>query len=73
MPPVVGMGLQDAQDLLQSLGAYTLDQQDASGLGRVQVLDRNWKVCTQQPAAGSVVPVSTMVALASVKLTETCP
>ncbi len=52
MPDVVGANLQDAQDLLQSLGSYAMDQQDASGLGRVQVLDRNWKVCSQDRRRG---------------------
>lgn len=73
MPRLVGKNLQDAQDLLQSLGSYLMDQQDASGLGRIQVRDSNWKVCRQRPAAGTVVPVDTVVILAAVKLDERCP
>lgn len=73
MPRLVGKNLQDAQDQLQSLGSYLMDQQDASGLGRLQILDSNWKVCWQRPAAGKVVPLSTIVVLASVKLHERCP
>ena len=73
MPNLVGWVLQDAQDKLQSLGAYTLDQEDARGLERLQVLDSNWKVCSQKPRARAVVPVSTTVVLASVKLSERCP
>lgn len=72
MPNVVGMVLQDAQDKLQSMGSFLMDQTDARGLGRVQVLDSNWKVCKQDPAPGSTVPVSTLVTLASVKLAESC-
>lgn len=72
MPKVVGMNLQLAQDLLQSKGSYILDQVDHKGLLRVQVLDSNWKVCKQIPAAGKVVLASTVVTLSSVKLTERC-
>ena len=73
MPSVVGMNLQDAQDLLQSLGSYVMDQEDASGRGRLQLLDRNWKVCTQDPGAGKSVDISAVVTLGSVKLGESCP
>jgi len=72
MPRVVGMNLQLAQDLLQSKGSYILDQVDHKGLFRIQVLDSNWKVCKQTPASGKVVLASTVVTLASVKLTERC-
>lgn len=73
MPRVVGMNLQYAQDLLQSLGSYLMDQTDAAGLNRWQIIDSNWKVCRQSPAAGKVVPQSINVTLASVKLDERCP
>lgn len=73
MPKVTGMVLQTAQDLLQSKGSYLMDQQDASGLGRIQVLDSNWKVCTQKPKAGAKVPIETIVVLGAVKLDEKCP
>ena len=73
MPNVVGMVLQDAQDLLQSQGSYLMDQQDASGQGRIQVLDSNWKVCSQSPAAGRPLSASDIVTLRAVKLDESCP
>ena len=73
MPALVGMNLQLAQDTLQARGSWLMDQQDASGLGRMQILDSNWHVCTQDPAPGATVPVSTLVTLASVKLDERCP
>ena len=73
MPKVVGMVLQDAQDLLQTKGSFLMDQQDASGRGRMQILDRNWRVCRQNPAPGKKVPITTVVVLASVKLSERCP
>ncbi|MCR6032852.1 hypothetical protein GGQ22_15615 [Nocardioides sp. zg-579] len=73
MPSTVGMVLQDAQDLLQSLGSYILTQTDATGAERFQVLDSGWKVCWQDPAPGTVTPLSTMVDLGAVKLHEACP
>jgi Protein of unknown function (DUF2510) len=73
MPKVVGQNLQLSQDQLQALGSYLMDQTDAAGLSRVQVLDSNWQVCAQNPAPGKTVPVDTMVVLSSVKLAEQCP
>lgn len=73
MPDVAGVNLQLAQDTLQSLGSWVMDQEDASGLDRMQLNDSNWRVCQQDPAAGSVLPVSSVVTLWSVKLDEACP
>jgi hypothetical protein len=73
MPKLVGLVLQDAQDLLQSRGSYLLDQEDASGRGRWQLLDSGWKVCMQKPRPGVSIPVETIVTLWSVKLSERCP
>ena len=73
MPNVVGMGLQDAQDLLQSLDSYLMDQKDASGKGRSQLVDSNWKVCSQSPSAGTRLSILKFVTLAAVKLEESCP
>lgn len=72
MPRVVGMNLQEAQDLLQSKGSYLMDQTDYKGLSRFQILDSQWKVCAQSPSPGKKVPISTIVTLSSVKLTERC-
>lgn len=73
MPDVVGINLQEAQDSLQSLGSYFMDQEDASGEGRVQLVDSNWTVCTQEPAPGTEVPIEATVMLAAVKDDESCP
>lgn len=73
MPRVVGMVLQDAQDLLQSRGSYLMDQIDAKGWGRWQILDSGWKVCAQRPLPGARVSTSATVRLWSVKLSESCP
>lgn len=73
MPDLVGANLQDAQDELQSLGSLLMDQQDASGEGRMQVNDSNWTVCTQAPLPGVDAPVTTVVVLSVVKTDEVCP
>ncbi|MFZ4487538.1 MAG: PASTA domain-containing protein [Candidatus Nanopelagicales bacterium] len=73
MPSVVGMILQDAQDLLQAQGSYLMDQVDATGDGRLQIFDSNWKVCTQEPAAGARLSSADVVTLSTVKLDESCP
>jgi hypothetical protein len=73
MPNVVGVVLQTAQDKLQFLGSYVMDQQDAGGLDRLQLLDSNWRVCSQSPHPGTRVSATDTVTLASVKLEEACP
>lgn len=73
VPQVVGMVLQDAQDLLQGLGSSVMDQEDASGQGRMQIDDSNWTVCSQDPAAGVEAPLTATILLSSVKLDEICP
>ena len=72
MPELVGKNLQKAQDELQSLGSYLLDQKDASGAGRLQLDDSNWQVCEQEPAAGQEVPITATVVLSAVKNDENC-
>ena len=73
MPNAVGKVLQEAQDELQTRGSYLMDQKDATGRARLQIDDRNWRVCSQKPGPGEVVPLETRVVLASVKLAEKCP
>ena len=71
LPDLVGKDLQAAQDEAQAAGFYALDDQDASGQNRLQVLDRNWVVCSQEPAAGTH-PTDTPVILYAVKDGEAC-
>lgn len=71
LPNLVGMVLQDAQDKAQKAGFYVLDDQDAL-YSRLQVLDDNWKVCSQDPKPGKY-NTDTPVTLYSVKLDESCP
>src|SRR5690606_38808503 len=73
MPDLVGLNLQEAQDSLQALGSYFLDQEDALGEGRVQLVDSNWQVCSQEPASGAEMPLEATVLLTAVKLDEACP
>lgn len=72
LPDFVGKGLQFAQDEAQSLGFYGLRSHDALGRDRLQVLDRNWKVCSQTPAPGTH-PTDVVIDFGTVKLEETCP
>ncbi|WP_328940366.1 hypothetical protein OG259_00735 [Streptomyces sp. NBC_00250] len=73
VPNFVGMGLQSAQDAAQELGFYALTSHDALGRGRVQALDRNWKVCNQSLPAGASTAVTTRLDFGAVKLEEACP
>lgn len=73
VPALVGQGLQAAQDAAQGAGFYDLKSHDSLGETRTQILDRDWKVCTQTPAAGKSVSTDTTVDLGAVKLDETCP
>jgi beta-lactam-binding protein with PASTA domain len=73
IPNFAGMGLQSAQDKAQAAGFYGLDSHDSLGRDRMQILDRDWKVCSQKPAAGKAVPTDTKLDFGAVKLDETCP
>lgn len=72
LPNLVGTGLQAAQDKAQAAGYVRLRSHDALGQGRTQVLDRNWKVCTQRPKPGEL-PLTTSIDFGAVKLDEECP
>ncbi|MFI8389125.1 PASTA domain-containing protein [Streptomyces sp. NPDC085540] len=73
LPSFVGKGLQVAQDEAQAAGFPLLKSHDALGRDRLQALDRNWKVCSQTPAAGAKVDTGTTVDFGAVKLEESCP
>jgi hypothetical protein len=72
LPNFVGKGLQSAQDEAQAAGFFSLASHDTLGRGRIQALDRNWKVCFQTPAPGSH-PTDTTIDFGVVKLDENCP
>ena len=76
MPNLVGATLQDAQDQVQALtagGVYFTGSHDLGGQNRSQVLDRNWRVCTQNIAAGAALTAESRLDFGVVKLEETCP
>ena len=73
VPDFVGKGLQTAQDDAQAAGFPNLASHDASGRARLQILDRDWRVCFQAPAAGSTVSSGSRIDFGVVKLDETCP
>ncbi|MEU0788354.1 PASTA domain-containing protein [Streptomyces sp. NPDC006173] len=73
VPNFDGIGLQPAQDKAQSTGFFLLTSHDAAGRDRMQVFDRDWKVCFQSVAAGKKVPTTTMLNFGAVKTDESCP
>jgi hypothetical protein len=76
MPRLIGANLQVAQDDIQKLTGdpiFITLSHDVSGLHRHQVLDRDWRVCTQNVAAGATFTASTKIDFGVVRLTERCP
>jgi hypothetical protein len=70
VPSEVGKNHQAAQDDMQAHGLYNLSEEDATGQGRMLILDRNWKVVSQSPAAGTKVSEDATVTLRSKKYTD---
>jgi hypothetical protein len=76
MPNLVGSVLQEAQDRIQAItGGVVIitTSHDATGQNRSQVLDSNWKVCSQSIAAGEPITIRTQIDFGTVKLSEICP
>ncbi|WP_354699026.1 hypothetical protein DSM112329_04727 [Paraconexibacter sp. AEG42_29] len=67
VPDVEGGDHQLAQDTMQAAGLYSLDEEDATGQDRLLIVDRNWTVESQRPAAGKCVSEDTTVLLRSKK------
>jgi hypothetical protein len=77
MPDFRGENLQVAQDRVQELGVFFSVSHDVIAM-RAQLLDSNWKICTQTPApgervAGEAADWEGKIDFGTVKLTETCP
>jgi hypothetical protein len=53
MPSVVGLSLQDAQNLIQTKGVFYSRSFDCTGAGRSQIVDSNWVVVVQNIAPGT--------------------
>lgn len=76
MPNLVGRDLQAAQDAIQKLTdnpVFLTLSTDATGQGRTQVLDSNWRVCSQNVKPGETFTKDTKIEFATVKLSERCP
>jgi hypothetical protein len=76
IPKLTCFDLQEGQDTLQAAGFTSVDSEDASGLGRSQIIDRNWTVVGQRPDPTSQpVPKSTEIVLRVLKDDEQthCP
>lgn len=75
MPSLVGRNLQDAQDAIQALTGNTIfftKSHDATGAGRHQILDRDWKVCSQNVKPGAKITSDTAIDFGAAKLGERC-
>lgn len=53
MPDVMCMNLQQAQNEIQDHGVFFSRSEDATGQGRMQMVDSNWQVVGQVPEAGT--------------------
>jgi hypothetical protein len=75
MPNLVGANLQDAQNAIQALtdnAIFFTKSHDATGAGRQQILDRNWKVCSQNVRPGTKITADTAIDFGAAKLDERC-
>jgi len=70
VPDVSGMNHQQAQDAMQAAGLYHLREVDGKGLGRMMVVDSNWRQTGQSPAAGTQVTPDAVITLTAVKDTD---
>lgn len=76
MPDLVGTDLQKAQDQIQALtgiAVFYTSSHDLSGQNRNQVLDANWKVCSQNVAPGTPIADNAEIDFGVMKLAESCP
>lgn len=70
VPDVVGKNHQVAQDTMQAAGFYNLREEDATGQGRILIMDRNWVVVSQSPSGGTKAAEETTIVLRSKKIGE---
>jgi hypothetical protein len=69
MPDFKGKSVRVAREALDSGTSITVE--DASGEGRVILVESNWQVCTQDPAPGAALD-GRPVSFTAVKFGETC-
>ncbi|MHA6764432.1 hypothetical protein [Streptacidiphilus sp. PAMC 29251] len=70
MPNFHGKAVSAARDALPS--DTSLSVGDASGQGRIVIIESNWQVCSQSPAAGTKL-TGQPVSFKAVKFGEACP
>jgi len=76
MPDEVGANLQDAQDDIQRVTGdeyFYTSSTDALGASRMQIIDSNWQVCSQNVKPGAQFDADADISFAAVKLDEDCP
>ena len=75
MPNEVGQVLQDAQDDIQRVSRDPFFFSHSHDLidDRLQILDRDWQVCTQHVPPGEAVTAEDEIDFGVVKLDESCP
>jgi hypothetical protein len=72
LPNLVGRSVSSARHAAQDAGFTVPHTYDALGLGRNQIIGRNWKVCAQEPRSGKVERTAE-ITLGVVRQEETCP
>lgn len=72
LPGLTGVPLATARDSAGAAGFRNVTTHDATGAGRAQGADTDWKVCFQQPSSG-MAKTGVTVDLAVVQSAETCP
>ncbi|MBO4210181.1 PASTA domain-containing protein [Micromonospora echinofusca] len=70
VPDVVCKDLQSAQDAMQAARFFNLRSTDATGQGRMQLLDRDWVVVGQSVRAGTSPELTTRITLSVVRFGE---
>lgn len=76
MPDFTGTNLQDAQGRLEEFTSNAVSYTstyDASGRGRSQTWDADWKVCTQSVPPGHPITADSTVGFGVVETDEECP
>ncbi|MFR9675981.1 PASTA domain-containing protein [Streptomyces sp. TR06-5] len=72
LPNLVGHSLRAARTTAREAGFLLLDSHDATSEHRSQLVDRNWKVCSQTPPPGTRSTL-TEVDFGTVRQGEHCP
>ena len=70
VPDAVGKDYQTAQDLWRAAGLHVMPAIDALGANRLPLIDLNWVVLSQSPAAGLTVPRDTTITATIKKYTD---